>query len=294
MGTLPPTPTLPHQGGGSSAEGWLTNQHYDQEPAVFELFLDPTLKYSSGLYLHEGDTLAQAQLQKLAFVAEQLGLKGGERVLDVGCGWGSLVLYMAGELGCRATGVTPSERQAALIRERARARGLESLVEVVVGVFEETRLAERTYDAVTLLGSIVHMADRRGVLRECYRLCRPRARVYLSESCFRSREKHQMFADRPDTRFVQREIFGAGDMVPLSVLVEAAESAGFSLSGLTDLTDHYRRTIDDWSRNVERNAAELDRLQGGLADRYQRWFEITNAGWGFTTKHYALLSVKAR
>lgn len=277
-----------------SAEGWLTNQHYDLDPAVFELFLDPTLKYSSGLYERETDSLEQAQRQKLAFVAAQLGLRGGERVLDVGCGWGSLVLYVAGELGCRVTGVTPSERQAALVRERARERGLEPQVEVVVGAFEEIRLEARSYDAVALLGSIVHMADRRQVLRECYRLCRHRARLYLSESCFRSLERHRMFANRPDTRFVQTEIFGAGDMVPLSVLVEAAESAGFSLTGLTDLTEHYRRTIEDWRRNVERSADRLDRIEPGLADRFRRWLEITNAGWGFTTKHYALQCVKAR
>ena len=76
-----------------------TNQHYDLDPELFGLFLDPLLKYSSALYESPGDTLAVAQERKLRFVAGRLGIAGGERLLDVGCGWGSLVLFMAREYG---------------------------------------------------------------------------------------------------------------------------------------------------------------------------------------------------
>jgi cyclopropane-fatty-acyl-phospholipid synthase len=276
------------------AERERTNQHYDLSPQVFTLFLDPSLKYSSGLYGEATDSLAQAQFRKMEFIARQLGLKGEDRVLDIGCGWGGLLFYLAEHLGCRTVGVTPSPQQAAYIREKSERLGLGDRIRVELAPFQQLALPGRAFEAITLVGSIVHMRDKPGVLAECYRLCAPRGRVYLSETCFRNRAKCRQFGERAGTRFVRETIFGWGELLPLSVYCEYLEDAGFSFLGLTDLTRHYSRTIEDWRRNVLRNREALEDLHPGIVEPLLQYFEIANAGWGYTTKQYAIVAGRSR
>jgi cyclopropane-fatty-acyl-phospholipid synthase len=271
-----------------------TNQHYDQDPRIFTLFLDGSHKYSSALYGSPDESLDDAQRRKLRFVADRLGLRGGERLLDIGCGWGSLILFMAAELGCRTVGISPAPRQHEHIAARAAERGLTDRVQTLLGHVEELELPDGAFDAVTMLGSIVHMPDLDGVFATCRRVLRRGGRLYVSESCFRNEAARERFGDRSGTAYVRDAIFGWGDMRPLSRLVKAAEDAGFSLVALDDLTDHYRRTIEDWVSNVDRNAARLDAVEDGLADRLRRYLLTANAGWGYTTKHYALTCQRSR
>ncbi|KLL12136.1 SAM-dependent methyltransferase [Protofrankia coriariae] len=271
-----------------------TNQHYDLDPEIFGLFLDPSRKYSCGLYRSETDTLADAQINKLRFVAERLGLRGGERLLDVGCGWGSLLLFMAREHACRATGISPAARQHAYISGRARELGVADQVSTWQGHFEEIDLPAGSFDAVTMLGSIVHMPDLTAVFARARALLRRGGTLYVSESCFRNAAAHGAFHRRAGTRFVGETIFGWGDMRPLSDLVRGAEDAGFSIVGLDDLTADYRRTIDDWLTNVRSATDDIERIRPGLTGELERYLEIANAGWGYTTKHYALTCRKTR
>ncbi|WP_067865173.1 SAM-dependent methyltransferase [Nocardia shimofusensis] len=271
-----------------------TNQHYDLDPEIFGEFLDPLRKYSSALYESPADTLEQAQRRKLRFVAQRLGLRGGEQLLDVGCGWGSLILFMAEEFGCRATGVSPAPRQHEYIAAQAGARGVAERVRTEVGHFERMDLPARSVDAVTLLGSIVHMPDLDAVFGKARAVLRRRGTLYVSESCFRNAAARTAFDGRAGTEFVREDIFGWGELRPLSELVTAAEDAGFSIIAVDDLTEHYRRTIDDWIANVDAAAARIDAHRPGLADQLRHYLEIANAGWGYTTKHYALTCRNAR
>ena len=277
-----------------------TNLHYDQDPELFGLFLDPLRKYSSGLYESPDDTLATAQERKLRFVARRLGIDGGAggdagaTLLDVGCGWGSLVLFMAAEYGCRVTGISPAPRQHAYIAERARALGVAGLVHTEAAVFEQASLPPRSFDAITMLGSIVHMPSLDGAFDKARRLLRRGGTLYVSESCFRSNAAHEAHGTRAGTRFVRDGIFGWGDMRPLSALVQAAENAGLSVIAVDDLTEHYRRTIEDWLSNVGRNRQRIDAIAPGYAADLERYLQIANAGWGYTTKHYALTCRNSR
>jgi cyclopropane-fatty-acyl-phospholipid synthase len=279
--------------------GPATNQHYDQDPELFGLFLDPLRKYSSGLYEAPGqqvpgDTLASAQERKLRFVAGRLGLAGGERLLDVGCGWGSLVLFMAAEYGCRTTGISPAPRQHAYIAERARELGVAALVRTQATEFEHATLALRSFDALTMLGSIVHMPSLDDAFGQARGLLRRGGALYVSESCFRSNAARVAHGDRAGTEFVRDAVFGWGDMRPLSALVEAAENAGFTITAVDDLTAHYHRTIEDWLANVRRNRDRIEQLAPDYPAELERYLEIANAGWGFTTKHYALTCRNSR
>jgi cyclopropane-fatty-acyl-phospholipid synthase len=265
-----------------------TNQHYDLDPDVFALFLDPLRKYSCGLYESPDDTLAVAQQRKLRFVAGRLGIVGGERLLDVGCGWGSLVLFMAREYGCRTTGISPAPRQHDFITARAAELGLAGLVSTQVGHFEQVSLPEGRFDAVSMLGSIVHMPDLDAVFGRARRMLRRGGSLYVSESCFRSGVTRDSFGKRPGTQFVAESIFGWGDLRPLSALVAGAENAGFAIAAVDDLTAHYHRTIEDWLARIRAARPRIEELAPGYAAELERYLEIANAGWGYTTKHYAL------
>lgn len=270
-----------------------TLQHYDQDPRIFETFLDRSMKYSSAIF-EEGDDLDAAQARKMAYVAECLDAAPGKEMLDVGCGWGSLVLHLAQSEGCRVTGLTPAPRQAEVVERRALERGLREGVSVRVGNFQEQRFERGRFDGISFLGSIVHMEDRAGILGECHRLLRRGGRIYVSESCFRNEGTRAAFMERPGSRFVRESIFGWGDMVPISTIIRAIEDAGFSLVALRDLTKHYYRTIEAWSARVRERRDELERIRSGLADSLLHYFEVANTGWGFTTKHYAVVAAKTR
>ena len=271
-----------------------TNQHYDLDPELFGLFLDPLRKYSSALYSSPQDTLATAQECKLRFVAGRLGITGGERLLDVGCGWGSLVLFMAREYGCRTMGISPAPRQHDYIAARAAELGVSDLVRTEAGYFELAGLPERGFDAITMLGSIVHMPDLNAVFRKARQLLRRGGSLYVSESCFRNAATRDAFGSRPGTEFVRDSIFGWGDMRPLSALVEGAENAGFSIVAVDDLTAHYHRTIEDWLAGVRAARQRIEELAPGYAAVLERYLQTANAGWGYTTKHYALTCRNAR
>lgn len=271
-----------------------TNQHYDQDPRIFELYLDKTRKYSAGIYREPTDSLDLAQQQKLHFVAERLGVKPGDRLLDIGCGWGSLILFMAANYGVTTVGVSPAPNQHAYIADKAAEMGLSAKVSTRIGQIEDLDVEERGFDAITMLGSIVHMPDLKAVFDKAWRSLRPRGRLYVSESCYRNGAKRAEFAARDSSVFVRDSIFGWGDMRPLSDLIRGAEDAGFTVVAVDDLTEGYYRTIEDWLANVERNAAALDEIEQGLSEKLVRYLKTANAGWGFTTKHYALTCQKSR
>ncbi|GAA2529922.1 SAM-dependent methyltransferase [Winogradskya humida] len=270
-----------------------TNQHYELPAQVFAAYLDPRLKYSSGIYAGPDTTLAEAQTAKLHLIARRLGLTGGERLLDAGCGWGSLILFMATEYGCHATGVTPSRTQAAYIDDLARTMGVRDRIDIRLGRFAEVS-TDGDYAAATMVGSIIHMPDREQVLTRLRAMLARGGRLYLSESCFRNAAVYREFNDRPGTRHVMENIFGFADMVPLSVLVAAVETAGFSLTGLDDLTAHYKRTIADWERNAETNRDAIEQALPGGFEPLIRYLRTANAGWGYTAKHYALTAANLR
>lgn len=271
-----------------------TNQHYDLDPEIFARFLDPLRKYSSALFASDDDTLERAQRRKLAWVAEQLGLTGGERILDAGCGWGALTLFMAEEYGCRTVGISPAPRQHAYIRECVAARGLGALVHTEATSFEGYEPEPGAFDAVTLLGSVVHMDGLDEVFATIRRALRRGGSLYLSESCFRSEAIRRTFDERPGTDFIRHGIFGSGDLRPLSELVAAAEGAGLSIRAVHDLTADYHRTIECWMANVRAASPALEQHGEGLTEQLLRYLETANAGWGYTTKHYALVCRKSR
>jgi cyclopropane-fatty-acyl-phospholipid synthase len=157
--------------------------HYDLGNDFYRLFLDETLTYSSALFAHAGEPLADAQRRKYAAIAERAGLTSGDHVLEIGTGWGGFALYAAGELGCRVTTITISRAQHDLATERVRAAGLADRVDVQL---RDYRDVVGTYDAIVS----IEMLEAIGAeylttfFQACDRALRPGGRLALQVICF--------------------------------------------------------------------------------------------------------------
>jgi cyclopropane-fatty-acyl-phospholipid synthase len=282
---------LPRLDAAEAAEA--TNIHYEQPAELFEAFLGRHMKYTCALFSGAGDSLDDAQEAYLRVIARQLGLSGGERVLDVGCGWGSLTQFLAGQLGCRVVAVTPSRVQAGYVLRRAAGAGTASLVRVETGPFQAVALPERSFDAVAMVEVIEHLPEHREPLGKAYRLLRPGGRLFLSASCYRSRADKEEFESRPASMHALG-LYGFTAMSPLSQLLSELEDAGFSIAGLIDTTAHYGPTMDHWERGIDRHRDLMEAVRPGFADELVRYFDTARASWGYTAKHYAVTAVRSR
>jgi len=262
-------------------------------PAEAVAFLDPQMKYTSGLYLTGAETLHEAQTNKLRFIADLLGIQPGAHVLDVGCGWGALTLYLAQQHQCHVCAVTPTPSQARFVRQAASDRGLTQLVRV-----EETTIerfaGEPEFDAIAMVGVIEHLPSIDQPVRTIAGLLRPAGRIYVSASCYRKAEMLSHYAERPGSMHVTDSVFGFGVLRPVSALIAAVEDAGMSIASLTDLTGDYRRTIAQWAANVEANRDRIEAAAPGQAAELLRYFATANAAWGYTSKHYAFTASRLR
>jgi len=284
---MPGKPTL-----SSAAAAQATNRHYGLPPEVFAAFLDPHMKYTSGLYLTGAETLHAAQTNKLRFIADLLAVEPGADVLDVGCGWGALTLYLAEHRECRVTSVTPSPAQAAFIAEAAAQRGLSDRICMHVGGFLEADL-QPTFAAVAMVGVIEHLTDKSAAIGKVRRLLRPGGHLYVSASCYRDAAQKPVYEARPGSLHAV-SVFGFTTMPILSGLLAGLEEHGLSPRSVTDLTAHYWRTIDQWRQQIAVHGALIESLEPGFADEIDRYFDGANSSWGYTARHYAVSAGTAR
>ena len=211
--------------------------HYDVSNAFYRLVLGPTMAYSCAYFASSDEGLDEAQERKLDLVCRKLRLAPGERLLDVGCGWGSLVLHAASRYGVRAVRVTLSEPQAELARERIHAAGLERTCEVRVEDYREVR--DGPYDKVASVGMVEHVgADKLGEYAAALRrLLRPGG-LLLNHGITRASEWPW------DAKsFVARFVFPDGELESLGTVVGALEAAALEVRDVESLREHYPLTL---------------------------------------------------
>jgi cyclopropane-fatty-acyl-phospholipid synthase len=219
------------------------SHHYDLGNDFYELILDEHMAYSCGWW-SEASTLAQAQRAKLDMVCRKLKLRPGVRMLDVGCGWGSLVLYAAKEYGAEVTGVTISRQQHDLVTRRARARGLDHLV--TVRLLDYRHVDDGPYDAVSSIEMGEHVGEENypAYVRVLYRNLRQRGRLVLQQM---SRGR-----DAPGGgAFIESYIAPDMTMRPLHATLGHLSGAGFEIRDVVAMREHYVRTIDAWAATLE-------------------------------------------
>jgi cyclopropane-fatty-acyl-phospholipid synthase len=250
--------------------------HYDVSNDFFALFLDESMTYSCAFFSRDGSSLEAAQHAKLELVCTKLALRKGERVLDVGCGWGSFAIHAAREHGVSVTGITLSEPQAQLARQRVADAGLEDRVDIRVMDYRE--LAGEPYDAIASIGMVEHVGANRidEYMRTLARLLRPGGRL-LNHGIARLR-----YGEPEAGPFSERYVFPDAAPLHLSRIQAAVEAAGLETHHVEGFREDYAETLRHWMTRLDEHREEAERLVGPERMRVWRLY-LRAARNGFVT-----------
>ncbi|MEU9923995.1 cyclopropane-fatty-acyl-phospholipid synthase family protein [Streptomyces griseoluteus] len=246
------------------------SHHYDLSNDFYRLLLDDTMAYSCGYWTAEDMDPADAQRAKLELICRKLGLGAGSRLLDIGCGWGSLTLYAAERHKARVTAVTLAREQATYVREQVRGRGLEHLVEVVCQDYRD--ITGSAYDAVATVEMGEHVGDEEypAFAAALHRMVRPEGRVLVQQM--------SRGANAPGGgAFIEAYIAPDMHMRPLGDTVALLEAAGLEVRSTESMREHYVRTVAAWHRTLERRWDEVVALVGTETARVWRLYLVGGA-----------------
>ena len=239
--------------------------HYDVSNAFYELFLGTTMVYTCAYYRTPNGDLDQAQCDKLDLVCRKLGLRPGERLLDIGCGWGSLVLWAAEHYGVEAHGVTLSAAQASYAEARIRSRGLQNTCRVECHDYREVA-GEALYDKIAAVGIIEHVgvANYTSYFTRVRELLKPGG-LFLNHGI--THERHWKWT--PQWDFITHFVFPNGELSHVSHTLDVLERSRFEILDVEALRAHYARTTRQW---VERLQANGERARALVGERvYRTW-----------------------
>ena len=259
--------------------------HYDVSNEFFALFLDESMTYSCAIFSRGAETLQEAQREKLELVCTKLDLQEGQRVLDIGCGWGSFAIHAAEHHGVSVVGITLSEPQAEFARRRVAERGLSDRIEIRVQDYRA--IDDGPFEAVGSIGMVEHVGSRQidAYARQLVELVRPGGRV-LNHGIARLR-----MGDPEAGAFTQRYIFPDGAPLHLSRIQVALERAGLETHHVEGFRDDYSETLRHWARRLDDNLAEAIRLGGPERVRVWRLY-LRGARRGFETGFTSIYQVR--
>jgi cyclopropane-fatty-acyl-phospholipid synthase len=261
--------------------------HYDVSNDFFRLMLGESMTYSCALFSQGASTLEEAQEAKLELVCKKLALTPGERVLDIGCGWGSFAMHAAANHGVHVTGITLSEPQATLARRRAEERGLADRVDIRVMDYRE--LGGEPFDAVASIGMVEHVGSSQidVYARQVARLVKPGGTV-LNHGIARLR-----VGDPEAGPFSERYVFPDAAPLHLSRIQLALERAGLETRHVEGLRADYAETLRHWAANIDANLDEATRLAGPERIRVWRLY-LRAARRGFESGFTSIYQVRCR
>ena len=224
------------------------SHHYDVSNTFYEWVLGPSMAYTCACYPAPDATLEEAQAHKFDLVSRKLALRPGMRLLDVGCGWGSMVMHAAREYGVRALGVTLSAEQASWAQRAIKEAGLSSLAEVRHLDYRD--VTEDGFDAVSSIGLTEHIgsANLSSYFSSMHAKLRPEGRMlnHCITKPYTERKRHT-------DPFISRYVFPDGELEPVGLLVTEMNDAGFEVRHSENLREHYALTLRDWGANLERH-----------------------------------------
>jgi cyclopropane-fatty-acyl-phospholipid synthase len=237
--------------------------HYDQSNDFYKYFLDSRMVYSCAYFKEQDQTLDDAQLRKIEHICRKLDLTPGETFLDVGCGWGSLIIHAAAEHGAISTGCTLSAEQFNFATELAAERDMTRSVRVELNDYRDV---QGTFDKMSSVGMFEHVGRRRmkkyfGTLNS---LLRPGG-LLLNHGIMRP----ETAKDNVETLFMRRKVFPGGEIPRLSDVIRLAEQSGFEVLDVENLRPHYALTCRAWVERLQRNASQC--LREVESSVYRTW-----------------------
>lgn len=243
--------------------------HYDLSNEFYALFLDPEMVYSCAYYTDWGNDIAQAQADKLEMICRKLRLKPGERLLDIGCGWGGLICHAAKTYGVRAHGITLSEAQLAYARDKVKRLGLEGQVTVEL---KDYSAMSGEFDKIASIGMYEHIGLRniRAYMQKMRELLSEDG-LFLNHAIARRAPKQGWFKRgmRPEQRAIAKYIFPGGELDDIGHSIFAMERAGFEIQDVEAWRLHYARTCKLWCERLTARREEAIRHVG--EEKYRIW-----------------------
>ncbi len=292
------------QGGLGTLPNWLTRHtrgsdrqaieyHYDVSNAFYGAWLDPNMVYSCAYFENGDEDLATAQIAKIDHICRKLQLAPGQRLLDIGCGWGALVIHAARTYGVHATGITLSTNQHVLATERVAAAGLQDRIEIRLQDYRDVPEVG-AFDRISSVGMFEHVGLKNlaGYFEQVARLLKPGG-VSLNHG-ITSSDHDSRSVGLGAGEFIDRYVFPDGELPHVSLAIRELSAAGLELTDAESLRRHYEKTLWAWSDAFERNIAQMEALAG---TRRARIWRVYLAGCAHAFAHgwinlYQLLAVK--
>ena len=271
--------------------------HYDVGNDFYQLWLDERMVYTCAYFRSPEDSLNAAQEAKLDHICRKLRLEPGMKLLDIGCGWGALIMHAATNYGADALGITLSEAQAELGRERIQQAGLEGRCRIEIRDYRDLALFEQ-FDRVASVGMMEHVGYKRlpAYFEAAFKTVRPGG-VFMNHAIVSvNNARAQTILDRVKGRlwrrdeFVNRYVFPDGMLVPAAHVVGCAERAGFELRDVESLREHYAMTLRRWLRGLESRREEAVQMVGDRIFRIWRLY-MSAAIYGFDSGGINIIQV---
>ena len=225
------------------------SSHYDVSNEFYDLVLGPAMTYSCAVHETDNDSLETAQSNKHDLVCRKLNLQPGMRLLDIGCGWGSMVMHAAKHYGVTAVGVTISVEQAERARKRISDAGLSEQVEIRIQDYRD--VPDGPFDAISSIGMSEHVggpAELRRYFSQAHKLLTPNGR-FLNHAISRAAN----FTGLGDKGFIQRYVFPDGELHEVGATISAMQESGFEARHMESFRLHYAKTLRAWVSNLEAN-----------------------------------------
>lgn len=244
---------------GRRRDAAAISHHYDVGNDFYRMLLGPSMTYSCAYWFDDHTDLAGAQAAKHELICRKLDLQPGMRLLDVGCGWGSMVIHAAREHGVQAVGVTISAEQAELARQRVAEAGLSDQVEIRLQDYRE--IPDEPYDAISSIGMFEHVGEAKAAIYfgHLFDLLRPGGRL-LNHAI--SRPDPDAHAGMDPDSFMARYVFPDGALLEVGTAASAMARRGYEVRDVQSLREHYAKTLRWWVANLQENWDEAQRLVG--------------------------------
>ena len=239
--------------------------HYDIGNDFYKLWLDPTMSYSCAYFAHENDSLYEAQVNKVDYILKKLHLEKGMSLLDIGCGWGFLLIEAAKKYGVKGTGITLSHEQYKEFQNRIKEQGLEDLLKVELMDYRDLPKSGMTFDRVVSVGMVEHVG------RENYPLFIQDAAKVLNPGGLFLLHFISSVTEHAGDPWIKKYIFPGGVIPSLREMISAMGDEGFHVLDVENLRLHYNKTLLCWEKNYRDH---IDEVRAMFDERFVRMWDL--------------------